>query len=128
LEEALSKNENYYILEFSNLGGLVMPIPLEITFEDGSKELLQIPVEIWRKEPSKTKWLKQTPKKITSVVLDPYWEIADTNIENNYYPRRMIPARLKPNIDKRYEGGKNLMSDLMKRNKEIASHNNQNEQ
>ena len=128
LEEALSKNENYYILEFSNLGGLVMPIPLEINFEDGSKELLQIPVEIWRKEPSKTKWLKQTPKKITSVVLDPYWEIADTNIENNYYPRRMIPARLKPNLDKRYEGGKNLMSDLLKRNKEITSHQQENQQ
>jgi len=52
--------------------------------------------------------------------MDPYWEIADTNLENNYYPRRMVPARLKPIARKGIK--KNLMRDLMKRNQEIVSH------
>ena len=53
LVEAIEKDEGYYIFEFSNKGGLVMPIPLEITYEDGTKELIRIPVEIWRKNSKK---------------------------------------------------------------------------
>ena len=49
LVEALEKKEDYYIFEFSNKGGLIMPIPLELTYEDGTKDLIRIPVEIWRK-------------------------------------------------------------------------------
>ena len=42
------------------------------------------------------------------------------DIENNYYPQRMIPSRLKP---KPYRSNpKNLMKDLMERNKQITSH------
>ncbi|MEL7121956.1 MAG: M1 family metallopeptidase, partial [Bacteroidota bacterium] len=40
---------HYYELQFSNKGGLVMPIILEWTYEDGTKEIERIPVEIWRK-------------------------------------------------------------------------------
>ncbi|MDB4029954.1 M1 family metallopeptidase, partial [Gammaproteobacteria bacterium] len=78
LVEAIEKDEGYYIFEFSNKGGLVMPIPLEITYEDGTKELIRIPVEIWRKNSKKTKWLKRSKLKITQAVIDPYWEIGDT--------------------------------------------------
>ena len=42
-------------------------------------------------------------------------------IENNYYPQRMVPARLRPNASN--SNPKNLMKDLMERNKEINSHN-----
>ena len=90
LVDAIEKDEGYYIFEFSNKGGLVMPIPLEITYEDGTKELIRIPVEIWRKNSKKTKWLKRSKLKITQAVIDPYWEIGDTQIENNYYPTRLI--------------------------------------
>ena len=121
LVEAIEKDEGYYIFEFSNKGGLVMPIPLEITYEDGTKELIRIPVEIWRKNSKKTKWLKRSKLKITQAVIDPYWEIGDTQIENNYYPTRLIPARLKPRASR--SNPKNLMQDLLKRNQEISSHN-----
>ena len=121
LVEAIEKDEDYYIFEFSNKGGLVMPIPLEITYEDGTKELIRIPVEIWRKNSKKTKWLKRSKLKITQAVIDPYWEIGDTQIENNYYPTRLIPARLKPRASR--SNPKNLMQDLLKRNQVISSHN-----
>ena len=120
LVDAIEKDEGYYIFEFSNKGGLVMPIPLEITYEDGTKELIRIPVEIWRKNSKKTKWLKRSKLKITQAVIDPYWEIGDTQIENNYYPTRLIPARLKPRASR--SNPKNLMLDLMNRNKMISSH------
>jgi len=121
LVEAIEKDEDYYIFEFSNKGGLVMPIPLEITYEDGTKELIRIPVEVWRKNSNKTKWLKRSKLKITQAVIDPYWEIGDTQIENNYYPTRLIPARLKPRASR--SNPKNLMQDLLKRNQVISSHN-----
>ena len=121
LVEAIEKDEGYYIFEFSNKGGLVMPIPLEITYEDGTKELIRIPVEIWRKNSKKTKWLKRSKLKITQAVVDPYWEIGDTQIENNYYPTRLIPARLKPRASR--SNPKNLMQDLLKRNQVLSSHN-----
>ena len=121
LVEALAKEEDYYIFEFSNQGGLIMPIPLELTYEDGTKELIRIPVEIWRKNSNNTRWLKRSKLKITQAVIDPYWEIGDTEIENNYYPTRMIPARLKPRASR--SNPKNLMQDLLNRNKEITSHN-----
>ena len=121
LVEAIEKDEDYYIFEFSNKGGLVMPIPLEITYEDGTKELIRIPVEVWRKNSNKTKWLKRSKLKITQAVIDPYWEIGDTQIENNYYPTRLIPARLKPRASR--SNPKNLMQDLLKRNQVLSSHN-----
>ncbi|MDC1277166.1 M1 family metallopeptidase [Gammaproteobacteria bacterium] len=121
LVEAIEKDEGYYIFEFSNRGGLVMPIPLELTYEDGTKELIRIPVEVWRKNSKKTKWLKRSKLKITQAVIDPYWEIGDTQIENNYYPTRLIPARLKPRASR--SNPKNLMQDLLKRNQVISSHN-----
>ena len=121
LVEALEKEEDYYIFEFSNEGGLIMPIPLEITYEDGNKELIRIPVEIWRKNPHKTKWLKRSKIKITQAIIDPFWEIGDTEIENNYYPTRLIPARLKPRASR--SNPKNLMQDLLKRNQSLSSHN-----
>ena len=121
LVDAIEKDEGYYIFEFSNKGGLVMPIPLEITYEDGTKELIRIPVEVWRKNSKKTKWLKRSKLKITQAVIDPYWVIGDTQIENNYYPTRLIPARLKPRASR--SNPKNLMQDLLKRNQVLSSHN-----
>ena len=121
LVEAIEKDEGYYIFEFSNEGGLIMPIPLELTYEDGTKELIRIPVEVWRKNPHRTKWLKRSKLKITQAIIDPYWEIGDTEIENNYYPTRFVPSRLKPRASR--SNPKNLMQDLLKRNQVISSHN-----
>ncbi len=95
LDRALEEDQNYYVLEFSNLGGLVMPILLQLSFADGSTERLDIPAEIWRRNALSVKKLIVTDKELTEVVIDPNWETADTNVDNNHYPRRIIPSRIE---------------------------------
>jgi len=96
-ERAVREDKNYYVLNFSNLGGLVMPIILELAYEDGSTEQMRIPAEIWRRTPKAVSKLIVTEKdkELVSVTVDPHWETADVNVENNHYPRRIIPSRIE---------------------------------
>ena len=96
-ERAVREDKNYYVLNFSNHGGLVMPIILELAYEDGSTEEMRIPAEIWRRTPKAVSKLIVTEKdkELVSVTIDPHWETADVNVENNHYPRRIIPSRIE---------------------------------
>ena len=76
-------NSNYYELYFSNKGGLVMPIIIEWTFKDGTKEIERIPAEIWRKNEQNVRRVFVKNKEVQSVKLDPYKETADINDANN---------------------------------------------
>ena len=95
LERAVDEDLNYYILEFSNRGGLAMPIILELEYEAGEKEEIRMPAEIWRRSPHHLKKLVVTAEKVSAFVVDPLQETADADIENNYYPRRIVPARIE---------------------------------
>ncbi len=97
LERAVKEDKNYYVLEFSNLGGLVMPILLELTYADGTIENQYIPAEIWRRTPKQVRKLVVTDKhkELVSVTVDPGWETADVNVDNNHYPRQIIPSRVE---------------------------------
>ena len=95
LERALEEDKNYYVLEFNNLGGLVMPILLQLEYADGSEERLDIPAEIWRRNARNAKKLIVTDKELTQIVVDPNWETADVDVENNYFPRRIVPSRIE---------------------------------
>ena len=95
-EKALLVDErNFYIVDFKNKGGLVMPIILDITYADGEIEHVRIPAEIWRKDTNKVSKLFIRDKEITSIALDPNWETADVNINNNYWPARPIKSRFE---------------------------------
>ncbi len=83
-------DKHYYQLEFSNKGGLPMPIILEWTFEDGTTDIERIPVEIWRKSENKVTKAFMKTKKVKNVTLDPYRETADVDVSNNAWPE--IPA------------------------------------
>ena len=106
LDRAVNEDKNYYVLEFSNIGGLVMPIILGLEFADGRSERLKIPAEIWRRNPQTVRKLIVLEKgdELTSVMVDPDWETADANIENNAYPRRIIPSRIESFKEKKAEG------------------------
>jgi len=95
LERAIDEDKNYYVLEFSNHGGLVMPIILQLTYADGEQETMRIPAEIWRRNPKTVKKLIVTDRELSQVIMDPRWETADVDIENNHYPRRIIPSRIE---------------------------------
>lgn len=96
-ERAVKEDANYYVLNFSNKGGLVMPVILGLTFKDGSTEKLSIPAEIWRRNAREVAKLLVYPKgkELVQVVVDPDWETGDADIENNHYPRRIIPSRIE---------------------------------
>ena len=96
-ERAVAEDKNYYVLQFSNKGGLVMPILLQLNYTDGSSEQQYIPAEIWRRSPKAVNKLIVTAKDkvLQDVVIDPKWETADVDIENNFYPRRIIPSRIE---------------------------------
>ncbi|MFT6779349.1 MAG: hypothetical protein ACJAV1_003292 [Paraglaciecola sp.] len=96
-ERAVKEDKNYYVLEFSNKGGLVMPIILELTFADGSIENQYIPAEIWRRTPKAVNKMIITDKdkELVSVTIDPRWETADVDTSNNHYPRQIIPSRIE---------------------------------
>ena len=114
LDRAIAEDKNYYVLEFSNLGGLVMPIILGISYADGSSEEMRLPAEIWRRDSRVVRKLIVTDKDVSEIVLDPHWETADVDIENNYYPRRLIPSRVESYKSEPRNGfsSRDLMQDI----------------
>ncbi len=92
-KELLSKGYNFYQLDFKNIGGLVMPIILEFEYKDGTKEVIRIPAEIWRKNNFEVSKVFILEKELKSVQLDPFLETADTDESNNAWPTKTIPSR-----------------------------------
>lgn len=86
---------NFYELDFSNKGGLVMPIILEWTFTDGTKEMDYIPAYIWRKDEYKVTKVFAKTKEVVSVKLDPQRETADIDESNNSYPKSYSPTKFE---------------------------------
>jgi len=113
LERAVKEDKNYYILDFANRGGLVMPIILGLTYADGTTSEMRMPAEIWRRSPKRIKKLLVLDKELKQIVVDPKWETADVDIENNYYPRQIIESRLEMFKKKKRDGleYKDLMQD-----------------
>lgn len=91
----VQKQNNYYELTFSNLGGLVMPVILEFEFADGSKEVKRIPAEIWRRNDKKVSKVFVTDKEVRRITLDPFLETADCNLSNNHFPPQWQPSRFQ---------------------------------
>ncbi len=92
-EKAKYANANLYEVSFLNKGGLVMPIILEFTFEDGSKETQRLPAQIWRKNENKVTKVFYTNKKAVSIQLDPMRETADIDESNNKWPNVAAPSK-----------------------------------
>ncbi len=101
--EILQKGYHFYEVTFENLGGLVMPLVIEFTYKDGSKEVNRIPAEIWRKNENKITKVFAKEKEVTNIVLDPFLETADINLENNYFPEQDVPTRFE--LYKQQAGG-----------------------
>ena len=95
LDKAVTEDRHYYLVEFANKGGLVMPIILDVEYADGATEQIRYPAEIWRRSPKAVKKLLVSEREIVGLTLDPMMETADADIENNFYPRRMVPSRIE---------------------------------
>jgi hypothetical protein len=87
---AMRGGSNFYLVDLQNIGGLVMPVILEIEYTDGKKEEMRIPAEIWRRNNVKVTKLIATPKEIKSITVDPHLETADTDLSNNNWPAKPV--------------------------------------
>lgn len=94
-KEQLAQKRNFYLLEFENVGGLVMPVIFDVEFEDGSTRHVRIPAEIWKRDNERVTKLIVVEKPIKSLTLDPRLETADTDLTNNYFPRRISKSRFQ---------------------------------
>lgn len=116
----LNDGSHFYVLDFANNGGLVMPILLDLHYQDGSQEHVRIPAEIWRRSPKHVSKLLIRDKTLTEVVVDPNWETADVNVDNNYWPARAIPSRIE--LYKRKDRNNSMMQDY---DQKLKSDNNE---
>jgi len=91
----LQTKRNLYVIEFSNVGGLITPVILKVEYTDGTSEELNIPAEIWRFNTEKASKLHFTKKEIKSVIFDPRQELVDTDVENNFWPRRPVKSKFQ---------------------------------
>ena len=94
-EETKSKlgNRHFYEITFSNKGGLVMPLIVEFTFKDGSKETDRIPAQVWRLNEQKVTKVFMKDKEVESIKLDPMKETADINDNNNSWGTIPTPSK-----------------------------------
>ncbi|HJW28958.1 MAG TPA: hypothetical protein VJ508_06865, partial [Saprospiraceae bacterium] len=107
-------DNNYYELCFSNKGGLVMPVIIEWTFKDGTKEVERIPVEIWRKNENQFCKVFMKTKEVTGIVIDPYKETADIDVSNNNWPVKQLPSRFEVFKQNKMQEVKNPMQRAAK--------------
>ena len=81
-----AKSKYFYEITFNKPGGLVMPIIVEYTYDDGSKEKKTYPAQIWRYNDKKVTKAVHSDKQITKIVIDPDLETADIDLSNNSFP------------------------------------------
>jgi len=87
-EKASIKSPKYfYEVEFNKPGGMIMPILVEITYEDGSKDSYKYPAQIWRKGNDTARKVYATTKAIKSIQIDPQLLTADIDVTNNSWPK-----------------------------------------
>ena len=88
-EEKAKLNEPkfFYQVTFNKPGGLVMPIIVELTFEDGTTENHYFPAQIWRMNDQEVNRTFATKKAITKIQIDPKLETSDIDTTNNSWPK-----------------------------------------
>ncbi len=94
-KKLLELKSYFYVVDFRNLGGLVMPIILQLELADGSRQVLRIPAEIWRHNSREVSKLVITTQAVKSFTLDPHRETADVDLTNNCFPRRVVTSRFQ---------------------------------
>ena len=84
------ETKNLYEVTLKNTGGLISPVIIEWTYKDGTKELERIPAEIWRTNEREVKKVFVKEKEVVNMVIDPNFETADINVNDNVFPKRPV--------------------------------------
>jgi len=94
-DKAKYANKFFYELNFSNKGGLVMPIIVQFTYVDGTKMIDRIPAQIWRLNEKHVSKFYVQDKEVASILLDPYRETCDIDETNNYWGKLPEPSKFQ---------------------------------
>ena len=94
-KEFIKMKKFFYVIDFENYGGLVMPLIFELKFTNGKSKIYTIPAEIWRRNNEKVSKLVITDHEVDSIVLDPRLETADIDLSNNHFPPKMVKSRFQ---------------------------------
>ncbi|WP_294672044.1 M1 family metallopeptidase [uncultured Fluviicola sp.] len=94
-KKLLESKKQFYELSFTNKGGLVTPLIIQATFEDGSKQEVRIPAEIWKMDDITVTKVLIFDKPAVSFQLDPFLETADCDVNNNSFPPASKPTRFQ---------------------------------
>lgn len=114
-------NKYFYQLTFTNKGGLVMPIIIQWTYKDGTKETDRIPAQIWRLNENQVAKTFMKDKEVASIQLDPFRETADVDETNNTWgaittsPSRFQLFKLKQAAGRGQSTGLTPMQKAMER-------------
>jgi hypothetical protein len=111
LERAVKEDKFIYFVDFDNLGGLVMPLPLKITDVNGASEFVTYPAETWRRDYHGVTKVLIRDTALASLELDTRHETADANYSNNNFPQRISKSRLQ--LYKDEEEDRNLMAEML---------------
>jgi hypothetical protein len=93
--ELLQRQWNFTVVRLRNYGGLIMPVPIEVTYESGKTERFDLPAELWRSNPRAVSRLLVTSEPVVRVEIDPMLEIADADRSNNVFPQEIDQQRFK---------------------------------
>ena len=110
-ERAVEEGQFIYFVDFENVGGLVMPIPVSINYENGETEEMMIPAEIWRRNSNNVTKLLIREKQIASIDIDLLHQTADADFSNNSYPPKISKSRLE--LYKSNRKTRSLMKDML---------------
>jgi hypothetical protein len=66
----------------SNRGSMMLPLEMDLTFRDGSKERVRLPVEMWN-QGSKFAYRLRSAREVSRVVIDPRRVLPDIDRANN---------------------------------------------
>ena len=108
-KDLLKQGKHLYLVDFSNLGGLVSPLILQIQLASGRKVIERIPAEIWRRPGKQITKLLVLDEPMTGLTQDPFLETADIDTSNNSWPRKVAPSRVE--LFKTRENTEDMMKD-----------------
>lgn len=85
---AVKEPKYFYEITYEKPGGIPMPLIVEYTYADGTKENVTYPPEIWRKNDAEVKRVISSQKELIGIVVDPRAETADIDVTNNSWPTK----------------------------------------
>lgn len=91
----LKPGKYFYSVKVKNVGGNIMPLLIQANFVDGSKQMVKVPAEIFRKSPNQAYKALIFDKPVKSFQLDPNLKTADIDTKNNAFPRAAKASKFK---------------------------------